>query len=44
MAASQIFILTAVLYIQILMCINSELYKINIRSDDWVEVIEINSS
>ena len=30
MAASQIFILTAVLYLQILMCINSEFYKINI--------------
>ena len=29
-AASQIFILTAVLYLQILMCINSEFYKINI--------------
>ena len=30
MDASQVFILTAVLYLQILMCINSEFYKINI--------------
>ena len=30
MAASQIFILTAVLYLKMLMCINSEFYKINI--------------